>query len=103
MFISVICDFGSENSQRLVTSLFYQYGLVERQKNVFEINVISERQVAALKLDIDRVTDAYDHIRIIQYPVESSLVISVLNEKKWRKKVIRDKTGSGVTGGKNAG
>jgi CRISPR-associated protein Cas2 len=33
-------------------------------------------------------TDSYDSLRFYQYPMESTLVISELREKKWRKTVV---------------
>ena len=33
-------------------------------------------------------TDSYDSLRIYQYPLEDTLVVSSLKEKKWRKLVL---------------
>jgi CRISPR-associated protein Cas2 len=41
-----------------------------------------------LKRELDRLTDSYDTLRFYQYPMEDTLVISVLKEKRWRKTVI---------------
>jgi len=42
-----------------------------------------------LKRDIDRLTDSYDAVRIYQYPLENTLQISTLKDKKWRKLIVR--------------
>lgn len=92
MYVSISCDFNSENSRKIVDSILMQYGFVQCQKNVYEINSIYENQISRLKLEIDRHCDSYDHIRMYQYPLNHSLVISHLYEKRWKKKIIQDKS-----------
>ncbi len=92
MYVSIICDFSSDNSRKAVDSVLMQYGFVQCQKNVYEINSISESHVSRLKLEVDRHCDSYDQIRMHQYPLNHALVISHLYDKRWKKKIIQDKS-----------
>ena len=42
-----------------------------------------------LKKDLDRVADSYDGIRLYQYPVDGTLAITILKEKKWRRLIVK--------------
>jgi CRISPR-associated protein Cas2 len=44
-----------------------------------------------MKKELDRLTDGYDVLRIYQYPMDGSLVVSSLKDKKWRKIVVSSK------------
>lgn len=85
MLISIMCDFGSDDTAMHIKNLLSQYGLKEIQANLFESTSFRERDLPNLKFDLDRATDSYDKLRIYQYPVEHMLVISSLNKKKWTK------------------
>jgi CRISPR-associated protein Cas2 len=89
MFVSVICDLGSEDSRSAVFSLLPQYGFEKVQRACFESGRMSEKQLAALKRDIDKVTDYYDTVRIYQYPVDGILAISVLKQNQWRRIMVK--------------
>lgn len=89
MFVSVVCDLGGEDSRAALYGLLPQYGFEKVQRACFESARITEKQVAALKRDIDKVTDYYDTIRIYQYPVEGRLAVSILKENRWRRVVVR--------------
>lgn len=89
MFISIVCDFGNEDSRNQVYALLAQYGFEKVQRACFESANISEKMLQQLKRDIDKVTDYYDTIRMYQYPIENRLAISVLKENKWKRIVIR--------------
>jgi len=89
MFVSVVCDLGGEDSRAAIYGLLPQYGLEKAQRACFESSRITEKQLAALKRDIDKVTDYYDTIRIYQYPVEGRLAISILKENRWKRVVVR--------------
>ena len=84
MFISVFCDLSSDNLEE-VSLLLSQYGFSEIMKNLYECSSIDEAGLSRLKLDLDRNTDSYDQIRIYQYPMDNTLVISAMEKKKWRK------------------
>ncbi|MDA3850341.1 MAG: CRISPR-associated protein Cas2 [Spirochaetaceae bacterium] len=90
MFVSVVIDSGNEDSQRLLTNLLQRYGFTQLQKGCFESLKMSDKQLARLKLDMDRASDFYDSIRVYQYPMEGTLVITSLNEKRWRRKIIKE-------------
>ena len=89
MFVAVSCDLASNDHRDTVYQIFSQYGLKQILTNLFESTSISEKLLSRLKRDIDRVNDSYDGLRFYQYPVEDTLVITSLKEKKWRKLTIR--------------
>jgi CRISPR-associated protein Cas2 len=90
MFVAVVCDFSNDDHKVRIKDLLLQYGLKQVIKNLFESTSLNETQLARLKKDIDRETDSYDSIRIYQYPMENTLVISEMENKKWRKlKIIQ--------------
>ena len=90
MFIAVVCDFSNDDHREIIKDLLLQYGLKQVIKNLFESTALNESQLARLKKDIDRETDSYDSIRIYQFPLENTLVISEMENKKWRKlKIIK--------------
>ena len=85
MFVAVSCDFANDDHRDVISDLLFQYGFKQILKYLFESRSINESSLASLKKDIDRQTDSYDIIRIYQYPLENTLVISSLENKKWRK------------------
>jgi len=89
MFVSVVCDLGSEDSRAAVFSLLPQYGFEKVQRACSESGRVGEKQLAALKRDIDKVTDYYDMVRIYQYPVDGLLAISVLKQNQWRRIMVK--------------
>ncbi|MBN2625248.1 MAG: CRISPR-associated protein Cas2 [Spirochaetales bacterium] len=91
MFVSVIIDAGGEDSSRVTASLLHRYGFTQVQGNCFESYNMNEKQLARLKLDLDRATDFYDAIRFYQYPVDDRLVISSLTENRWRRMILKEK------------
>lgn len=92
MFVSIVCDMGSEDSRASLYNLLPQYGFEKVQKACFECAGLNEQRLASLKRDIDRMTDSYDTIRIYQYPLEGTLAITTLKGNKWRRIIIRDPT-----------
>lgn len=92
MFVSVVCDIASIDHRSAVFEYLNMYGFSSVLENVFESTRISENNLLRLKKDIDNVTDSYDKIRFYQYPVENTLVISSLEEKRWRRSVIKHET-----------
>jgi CRISPR-associated protein Cas2 len=88
MFVSIMCDLGSEDSRKAVFSLLPEYGFEKVQRACFESSTISEKHLSSLKRDIDKVTDYYDTIRIYQFPVDARLAISILKENKWKRIMV---------------
>ena len=88
MFVAVACDLGNEDRVGSVENLLLQYGFRKLQQNLYESTVINEKHLARLKKELDGLTDSYDSLRIYQYPLEETLVVSSLKEKKWRKLVL---------------
>jgi CRISPR-associated protein Cas2 len=89
MFVAVMSDVSSDDHRLAVQRLLVQYGFNKTMKDLYESTTISESALTRLKRDIDRATDSYDTIRLYQYPVQDTLVISSLKEKRWRKLVVR--------------
>jgi CRISPR-associated protein Cas2 len=88
MFVAVACDLANEDRLGRVGKLLLQYGFRKLQQNLYESAAISEKSLARLKKELDGLTDSYDSLRIYQYPLEDTLVVSSLQEKKWRKLVL---------------
>jgi CRISPR-associated protein Cas2 len=88
MFVLVNYDFSTDDHKKAVCHLLKQYGFEEILNDSYESRSIGENSLSKLKLDIDRITDSYDIIRFYQYPVENTLVITTLKEKKWRRSKI---------------
>ena len=90
MFVAVVLDLGNEDSLKTVTGLLFRYGFRQMQKNVFESTALDEKRLSRLKVDMDRATDFYDSIRFYQYPVDETVAITSLSEKRWRRMIIRE-------------
>ena len=45
--------------------------------------------LSRLKKDLDGIADSYDSVRLYQYPVEGTLAITILKEKKWRRLIVK--------------
>lgn len=90
MFVSVVLDLGNEDSLKAVTGLLFRYGFRQMQKGVFESTAMDDKRLSRLKIDMDRATDFYDSIRFYQYPVDGTVAITSLNEKRWRRVTIRE-------------
>jgi CRISPR-associated protein Cas2 len=89
MYVSIAVDPGSEERAKELAGLLGQYGFEKVQRGLWESTVISEHTLTRVKRDLDRVTDAFDRIRFFQYPLEGTLVLSSLKDKKWRRLVAR--------------
>ena len=88
MFVAVACDLGSKDHQDRVYSSLVEYGFKKVHEGLYESFTINDQGLLRLKKELDRLTDSYDSLRFYQYPMEDTLVISVLKEKKWRKTVV---------------
>ena len=88
MFVAVACDLGSEDHQKRVHASLVEYGFKKVHEGLYESLRINDNGLLRLKRELDRLTDSYDSLRFYQYPMESTLVISELKEKKWRKTVV---------------
>ena len=90
MFVSVICELAGKDKSDDITELMLQYGFDKVMNGVFETITLSERNLSRLKRDLDRSLDIYDTVRIYQYPMEKTLVISYLEAHKWKRLVLHD-------------
>ena len=66
-----------------------QYGFRKVLAGTFESASLSETALGRLKKDLDRIADSYDSIRLYQYPVQGTLAITILKEKKWRRLIVK--------------
>ena len=89
MFVAVVCDFATDDHRKAAHSLIIQYGFSKVLRDSFESTSLSEPSLNRLKKDLDRIADSYDSIRFYQYPVEGTLAITALKEKKWRRLVVK--------------
>jgi CRISPR-associated protein Cas2 len=85
MFVAVACDFSNPDHRSVICDLLLQYGFKKILGCLFESTEMSDTMLARLKKDIDRHTDSYDTIRIYQYPMENTLIVTSLEKKKWVK------------------
>ena len=88
MLVAVACDLGSEDHQRRVQASLAEYGFKKVHEGLYESFKINDNGLLRLKRELDRLTDSYDSLRFYQYPMDGTLVISELKEKKWRKTVV---------------
>jgi len=89
MFVSIAVDPGSEERAKELADLLMQYGFEKVQRGLWESTVISPETLSRVKRDLDRSTDAFDRLRIFQFPVDGTLVLSTLKDKKWRRLVAK--------------
>jgi CRISPR-associated protein Cas2 len=89
MFVAVACEFANEDHRKTGYDLMVQYGFRKVLKDAFESATLSEAALGRLKKDLDRIADSYDSIRLYQYPVEGTLAITILKEKKWRRLIVK--------------
>jgi CRISPR-associated protein Cas2 len=89
MYVSIAVDPGSEERARELAGLLGQYGFEKVQRGLWESAAVSLSTLTRIKRDMDRLTDAFDRIRFFQYPLEGTLVLSSLKDKKWRRLVAR--------------
>ncbi len=89
MFVAVACEFASDDHRISGYDLLVQYGFHKVLKDAYESAGLSETALNRLKKDLDRIADSYDSIRLYQYPVDGTLAITILKEKKWRRLIVR--------------
>ncbi len=88
MFVLVNYEFSTDDHKKAVCYLLEQYGFEKILNDSYESHSIKENNLSKLKMDIDRITDSYDKIKFYQFPVEETLVITTLKDKKWRRAKI---------------
>jgi CRISPR-associated protein Cas2 len=88
VFVAISGEFSLDDHRNSVLAILKQYGFEMILKDLFESTAITETTLNRLKKDIDRVTDSYDIIRIYQYPLDRTFVITSLKDKKWRRKKL---------------
>ncbi|MDR1586409.1 MAG: CRISPR-associated protein Cas2 [Treponema sp.] len=95
MFVSIALDPGSEGRAKELADLLGQYGFEKIQRGLWESAFVSPETLNRLKRDLDRATDSFDRLRIFQFPVDGTLALSTLRDKKWRRMVAK---GGGTQG-----
>jgi len=89
MFVSIAVDPGSAGRARELSDLLTQYGFKKVQRFLWESTAVSSETLARVKRDLDNATDANDRLRLFQYPMDGTLVLSSLREKRWRRMVAK--------------
>ena len=89
MFVSIAIDPGSERRAMELADLLGQYGFTKVQRGLWESAFVSSDTLNRLKRDLDRATDAFDRLRLFQFPFQGTLALSTLKEKKWRRMVAK--------------
>jgi len=90
MFVSIALDPGSRERARELADLLAQYGFKKIQNLLWESTTVTQDTLNRLKRDLDKATDGFDRLRFFQFPMEGTLVLSSLREKKWRRMVAID-------------
>jgi len=90
MFVSIAIDPGSEGRGKELADLLGQYGFKRIQRFLWESTTVSTDTLNRLKRDLDKATDGFDKLRFFQFPMEGTLVLSSLRDKKWRRMVAVD-------------
>ena len=91
MFVSIAIDPGSEERAKELADLLAQYGFEKVQRGLWESATVSTTTLARVKRDLDKATDGMDRLRFFQFPMEGTLVLSTLRDKKWRRMVAKGK------------
>ena len=89
MFVSIVLEPGSEGREEEIEDLLSMYGFSAVQKGVWESVSLKEKYLPRIKRDIDRRTDYYDKVRMYQYPLEGTLIITTLDHKRWKRVVVK--------------
>ena len=87
MFVSIAIDPGSEGRGEELADLLGQYGFKKIQRFLWESTTVSTDTLNRLKRDLDKATDGFDKLRFFQFPLEGTLILSSLRDKKWRRMV----------------
>ncbi|MCL2069819.1 MAG: CRISPR-associated protein Cas2 [Treponema sp.] len=90
MLVSIALDPSSKERAAELTDLLAQYGFKMLQRGLWESASITPETLVRVKRDLDKATDAYDKLRLFQFPMEGTLVLSTLKDKKWRRMVAKD-------------
>ncbi|MDR0720625.1 MAG: CRISPR-associated protein Cas2 [Treponema sp.] len=90
MFVSIVLDPGSEGRAKELNDLLAQYGFKKVQKGLWESAFVNADTLNRLKRDLDNATDAFDRLRLFQFPVDGTLALTTLRDKKWRRMVAKN-------------
>ena len=88
--MSIAVDAASEGRAKELADLLAQYGFQRMQRGLWESATVSQGTLNRLKRDLDKATDGFDKLRLFQFPMEGTLVLSSLRDKKWRRTVARN-------------
>jgi CRISPR-associated protein Cas2 len=89
MFVAGVFEASSDDHKQALSELFIEFGFKKIAFNVFECSSLSENNLNRLKYEIDKATDSYDIVRLYQYPMEDTLAISNLKNKKWKRLLLK--------------
>ena len=89
MFISIIIDLSTIDTEKDITRILNEYGLKKIQRNLFESYDFLSKKLGNLKRDIAKCIDMDDKLRIYQYPLENAFKISFVENGKWKRLSIK--------------
>lgn len=89
MFVAVVCEVVNDDHRREVDKILKLYGFTSKTTTLYESASVGEKTLSRMKRDIDRATDSYDAVYFYQYPMQETLVVTNLEKKKWRKRILR--------------
>lgn len=89
MFISIVLDLATIDSEKEITRILKEYGLKKIHTNVFESYEFLSKKLGNLKRDISNFIDMDDKLRIYQYPLDKVLKISYVENGKWKRLSIK--------------
>ena len=90
MFVAIAVDASSEARAKELADLLGQYGFKRVQRFLWESMTVSQDTLNRVKRDLDKATDGFDRLRLFQFPMEGTLVLSTLRDKKWRRMVAKN-------------
>lgn len=90
MFIGIVLDLASPDSEKMVQRILMEYGIKKIQINLYESFEFPSKRLGNLKKDLTEAIDMDDKIRIYQYPLDKCFKISYIQEKKWKRLSISE-------------
>jgi len=85
MFIGIVLDLASMDSEKTIQKILTEYGIKKVQSNLYESFEFPSKRLGNLKKDLTDSIDMDDKIRIYQYPLDKCFKISYIQDRKWKR------------------
>jgi len=85
MFLSIVTDLVTDDSDIKVDKVLREYGIKKIQHKLYESFEFPSRKLGNLKKDITDCLDMDDKIRMYQFPLEDTFKISYIENRKWKR------------------